>query len=444
MALIEGAFWNDCWHFCSRLTTIVADSISFRTRVGSMPITPADSFSKELADHQLDGETLNNPENVPRLVDLFLSSARNHGTTDIHLIPRAAGLEMNWRINGVLHLIAEFPDALKVNIVSRLKVLAELLTYHTDVPQEGRISGGDQGFEMRVSTFPSVHGEKAVIRLFIGSGEYRTLASLGYPQETLAELTRNLYETSGVIMLTGPSGSGKTTTAYACLRAIVEDSPIRRAISTLEDPIESIIPAASQSQIRPSRGFDYAVALKSLLRQDPEVILVGEIRDQETAQLVFQAALTGHLVITTFHAGSASEAVSRLLDMGIEPYQLTSGLLCALNQQLARKLCSCAKLGDDESEKLGLNVSAFRTPVGCDDCDGTGYAGRFPMIELLTLEAQEIRKAILERMDSGTIDRAAIQSGMISRWEMAGASVESGLTSPAEVRRILGFRQPKK
>ncbi|MBD3672566.1 MAG: type II/IV secretion system protein [Planctomycetaceae bacterium] len=408
-----------------------------------MSLTPADSFAKDLADNQLAGDALNNPENVPRLVDLFLNSARQHGTTDIHLIPRAASLEMNWRINGVLHLIAEFPDALKANIVSRLKVLAELLTYHADVPQEGRISRGEQGFEMRVSTFPSVHGEKAVIRLFIGSGDYRTLSSLGYPDETLEELKRNLYETSGVIMLTGPSGSGKTTTAYACLRAIVEDSPIRRAISTLEDPIESIIPAASQSQIRPSRGFDYAVALKSLLRQDPEVILVGEIRDTETAQLVFQAALTGHLVITTFHAGSASEAVSRLLDMGIEPYQLTSGLLCALNQQLARKLCSCAQAGSDETDKLGLDVEKFQIPTGCDNCDGTGYAGRFPIIELLTLDAREIRQSILNRMDSGTIDRAAIQSGMISRWEMARTCVESGQTSPAEIRRILGFRQPK-
>jgi len=409
-----------------------------------MSLTPANSFANDLADNQLAGEALHNPENVPKLVDLFLGSARTHGATDIHLIPRDSCLEMNWRINGVLHLIAEFPDALKVNIVSRLKVLAELLTYHTDIPQEGRISGGEQGFEMRVSTFPSVHGEKAVIRLFIGSGEYRTLASLGYPEETLEELSRNLYETSGVIMLTGPSGSGKTTTAYACLRGIVEGSPIRRAIATLEDPIESIIPAASQSQIRPSRGFDYAVALKSLLRQDPEVILVGEIRDTETAQLVFQAALTGHLVITTFHAGSASEAVSRLLDMGIEPYQLTSGLLCALNQQLARKLCSCATLGENEEDRLGLEVSHFRVPAGCDACDGTGYAGRFPIIELLTLEAQEIRKVILDHMDSGTIDRAAIQSGMVSRWEMARKCVESGQTSPAEVRRILGFRQPKK
>lgn len=406
-----------------------------------MPATPQISFQQALADRQLAGDASADPERVPELVDQILESAKQHNATDIHLIPRESGLEMNWRINGVLHLVAEFPQALKANIISRLKVLAELLTYHTDVPQEGRIQNREAGSEVRVSTFPSMFGEKAVIRLFVGSGEYRTLSSLDYPAETLEQLQQNLFETSGVIMLTGSSGSGKTTTAYACLRAIAEDSPIRRAISTLEDPIEAVIPAASQSQIRPARGFDYGVAVKSLLRQDPEVILVGEIRDQETAQLVFQAALTGHLVITTFHVGSAAEAVSRLLDMGIEPYQLTSGLLCVLNQQLARKLCECGQPSSDEQDRLGLEVEQVRVAVGCELCDGTGYAGRFPILEMLTLNRTKVRQTILAHRDSNEIEAAALESGMNSRWQMATAAVNAGKTSPAEVRRILGFRE---
>jgi type II secretory ATPase GspE/PulE/Tfp pilus assembly ATPase PilB-like protein len=171
------------------------------------------------------------------------------------------------------------------------------------------------------------------------------------------------------------------------------------------------------------------------------VILVGEIRDQETAQLVFQAALTGHLVITTFHAGSAAEAVSRLLDMGIEPYQLTSGLLCVLNQQLARKLCDCSQTSSEEQERLGLSVEKVRVAVGCESCDGTGYAGRFPILEMLTLNRTKVRQAILEHRDSNEIEAAALESGMNSRWQMATAAVNAGKTSPAEVRRILGFRE---
>jgi len=404
-----------------------------------MPLTPQDSFQQDLAAIQLQGNA--DAERVPELVEQILQSAQQHNATDIHLIPRESSLEMNWRINGVLHFVSHFPQVLKANIVSRLKVLADLLTYHTDVPQEGRIQNREDGFEVRVSTFPSLFGEKAVIRLFVGSGDYRTLSSLDYPGQVLDPLIQNLFETSGVILLTGSSGSGKTTTAYACLRAIAEDSPIRRAISTLEDPIEAVISAASQSQIRPSSGFDYGVALKSLLRQDPEVILVGEIRDQETAQLVFQAALTGHLVVTTFHAGSAAEAVSRLLDMGIEPYQLTSGLLCVLNQQLARKLCQCSQTSSEEQDQLGLDVEQVRVPIGCEECDGTGYAGRFPILEMMSVNRANIRQAILAHRDANEIEAAAIESGMTSRWQMATSAVNSGKTSPAEVRRILGFRE---
>lgn len=399
-----------------------------------MTMTPKDTFQPQLVLPEL-----LKADRVPELIDKLLESARQQGVTDVHLVPREASLEVFWRMNGVLHLIAEYPHELKSNIVSRVKVLAELLSYQSEVPQEGRIRTGDEGFEMRVSTFPTLFGEKAVIRLFVGSGEYRDLDSLGYPAAISDQLKQSLHETSGVMLLTGPSGSGKTTTAYACLREIVAGSPFQRSLSTLEDPIEAVIPSASQSQIRPQRGFDYSIALKSLLRQDPEVIMVGEIRDVETAQLVFQAALTGHLVLTTFHSGSAAEAISRLMDMGIEPYQLRSGLLCVLNQRLVRVLCDCSEESRDPEQKLGLDVEQFRVPRGCDQCDGTGYRGRMPIAELLTLERQTVRQAVLENRDSSSVEASAIAEGMKSRWEAAAERIEAGLTSPAEVRRVLGF-----
>ena len=196
---------------------------------------------------------------------------------------------------------------------------------------------------MRVSTFPTLHGERAVVRLFAAEDRYLYLADLGLPAEIETALHRHVHETSGAILLTGPAGSGKTTTAYACLREIVRSSQGRRSIVTLEDPIEMALPGVSQSQVQPAAGFTLATGLRSLMRQDPEVILVGEIRDAETVQTVFQAALTGHLVISTFHAGSAAGAISRLLDMGIEPYLLTSGLRAVLHQRLVRRLCECAQ-----------------------------------------------------------------------------------------------------
>lgn len=401
-----------------------------------MTTTPRETFQPELVLPEL-----LSAERVPQLVDNLLASARRQRVTDIHLIPRNSSLEVLWRMNGVLHLIAEYPGELKTNIVSRVKVLAELLTYQAEVPQEGRIRSGDEEVEMRVSTFPTLCGEKAVIRLFVGSGEYRKLDSLGYPAEIADQLKRSLYETSGVILLTGPSGSGKTTTAYACLREIAQHATFRRSLSTLEDPIEAVIPSASQSQIRPQRGFDYSIALKSLLRQDPEVILVGEIRDVETARLVFQAGLTGHLVPTTFHAGSAAEAISRLLDMGIEPYQLRSGLLCVLNQRLVRVLCGCSAEESAPERALGLKADRFRVPQGCEQCDGTGYRGRTPIAELLTLERDSVRNAVLENQDSAAIEGAAISEGMKSRWQAAIEQIGAGITSPAEVRRVLGFHR---
>ncbi|MBX6314283.1 MAG: type II/IV secretion system protein, partial [Isosphaeraceae bacterium] len=384
------------------------------------------------------------PEDIVARVEALLAEARRAGASDVHLQPTADGLELRWRIDGVLQPVALWPAAIAAKVVARLKVLAGLLTYRTDVPQEGRLRGAPGEVEMRVSTVPTLHGEKAVIRLFAGAGarSYSRLDDLGLPDEIREALRRLLGETSGAILLTGPAGSGKTTTIYACLHELAEATQGRRSLVSLEDPIEMAVPGVSQSQVNPAAGFDLETGLRSLLRQDPEVIAVGEIRDRPTAEVAFQASLTGHLVLTTFHAGSAAGAVGRLLDMGIEPYVLRSGLLAVVGQRLVRRLCACSRESEDPRLLLGLPVARARLAVGCPACRGTGYQGRLVLAEILWPEPGEVGRAILARTDVGRLEAAAVAAGMVTRWQRALRAVEAGLTTPAEVRRVLGFADP--
>jgi type II secretory ATPase GspE/PulE/Tfp pilus assembly ATPase PilB-like protein len=292
---------------------------------------------------------------------------------------------------------------------------------------------------MRLSTFPTLYGERAAIRIFGGEGQYLHIADLGLPEEIATALTTLLVETSGAIVITGPAGSGKTTTAYACLREIARTTSGRRSLVTLEDPIESALAGVSQSQVQPAAGFTLAAGLRSLMRQDPEVILVGEIRDTETSQTVFQASLTGHLVISTFHAGSAAGALSRLLDMGIEPYLLTSGLRAVLHQRLVRQLCNCSQPIHSHSELLGLNVTTARKAVGCPACRFTGYGGRLALAEMLPPLSGALNAGLLERHSAVELARLAIDAGMTPILHRALAAVANSQTDPAEVRRVFGF-----
>ena len=378
------------------------------------------------------------PNYVTELVDQLLRAATELGASDLHLQPASDGFEVRWRIDGVLHPAAVLPAPVGAKVVARLKVLAELLTYKTEVPQEGRIRVPGE-VEMRVSTLPTLHGEKAVVRLFSAAGRYLKLDDVGFPGELRDALRRLLGATSGAVLFTGPAGSGKTTTIYACLRELVAATGGRRSLATLEDPVEVALAGVAQSQVNPGAGFTMGVGLRALLRQDPEVIVVGEVRDRDTAEVAFQASLTGHLVLSTFHAGSAAEAVGRLGDMGIEPYLLRSGLLAVVGQRLVRALCECSMEGDDLSQRLGLDVQRFRTPVGCPSCEGTGYKGRVVLAEMLSTESDEVGRAILDRADVARVEAAAVSSGMVTRWARAKTAVEAGVTSPAEVRRVLGL-----
>ena len=381
------------------------------------------------------------PKYVTEVVSYLLNAARAAGASDIHFTVGVSEMQVLWRIDGVLQTVAAYPRSLAPNIIARLKVLAELLTYRTDVPQEGRLRESLADVEMRLSTFPTLYGEKGVVRLFATSEQFQWPSDLGLPDDLLPVLLGLLHETGGAIVISGPAGSGKTTSAYACLRELQRDAGVGKSLVTLEDPIESVLPGVSQSPVNRTAGFDYATGLRSLMRQDPDVILVGEIRDRETAETVFQACLTGHLVLSTFHAGSSAEAISRLGDMGIEAYLLRTGLRAILCQRLFRRLCDCAVWSDQEAVKFGFTALRVRIPTGCDQCAGTGYKGRILLAELLRPDVKEVGRAILDRCDAADIQNLARKTGFVSIGERASTAVLEGRISPIEARRVLGFRE---
>lgn len=381
------------------------------------------------------------PQFATLVVDRLLAISRQAQASDLHVQPTADALDVRWRVDGVLQPLASLPAKLAANVVARLKVLANLLTYRTDVPQEGRIRAEADGAEVRVSTFPTLFGEKAVVRMFADRGRYDSLDALGLRPEIVAELGRLLRETSGALLVTGPAGSGKTTTLYACMRQIATQSQGSRSLASLEDPIEVAVPGVAQSQVNAAAGFDLAAGLRFLLRQDPEVIMVGEIRDPATAETVFQASLTGHLVLSTFHATSAAGAISRLSEMDIAPYLLRSGILAIVSQRLVRRLCECSQPAAGADARLGLPVNSVRLPKGCPDCHGSGYRGRIALAEMLSLQHNALAGAILAREDRTRLEQLAIESGMTPLVRRACEAVEAGITSPAEVRRVLGFGQ---
>jgi general secretion pathway protein E len=400
-----------------------------------MPAPPPAEIARQLA--ALDASSY---DYATEFCNRVLAAAREQGASDLHLLPTASGLALSWRLDGVLHPIGEFPRGKSADVIARLKVLAQLLTYKSDVPQEGRIPAASD-CEMRVSTFPTLHGERAAIRLFAAERQFLHLEDLGLPSEIAANLAQLLFETSGAILVTGPAGSGKSTTAYACLRDIARQAAGRRSLVSLEDPIEVAVPGVSQSQVNETAGFDLPTGLRSLMRQDPEVILVGEIRDPATAATVFQASLTGHLVISTLHAGSAARGLARLIDMGIEPYLVRSGLRAMLSQRLVRRLCDCSRPVTGESEQLGLPALAARIAAGCGACRQTGYRGRLVLAEQLPPLVGELGRGVLDRLDAVEIERLALAAGMVPLLARGCAAVDTGQTDPAEIRRVLGFEK---
>lgn len=380
---------------------------------------------------------------VVAIVERLLVEASCRNASDVHFQPERDGMDIRFRLDGVLHRLGKLPAEQTSQAAARLKVLADLLTYKTSVPQEGRVRGGrvcGVTKEMRISTAPTLHGERVVVRFFAEEEQYRYPDDLGFSEDVERDLLRAIGKNGGAILVVGPAGSGKTTTAYALLRQLAERGETLRSIVTLEDPVEHALERIAQIEIPRRESLTLETMIKYMMRQDPEVLFVGEIRDHETAEGALQAALTGHLLLTTFHAGSAVEAVGRLCEMGIEPFVLRSAISLVLCQRLLRRLCSCAETRQEpltlEIDRKTYELRHYKMPVGCPDCGGTGYRGRIVIAESLPLTGEAVMRAVLDRRETPALQKAALENGMVPLAERAVALVDSGTTSPLEIRRV--------
>jgi general secretion pathway protein E len=382
---------------------------------------------------------------VIRLVNQLISHAVETHSSDIHIDPSEDQLRIRYRYDGVLHEMESPPRRLQAAIVSRIKIMAMLDIAERRLPQDGRIKIVVRGHEidLRVSTVPSLHGESVVLRILDRSAVNLDFAQLGMGEDLRQRLCRLLDLPNGIILVTGPTGSGKTTTLYT---ALLHLNSADRNIITVEDPIEYQLPGITQIQVKPQIGLNFASLLRAILRHDPDIIMIGEIRDLETAQIAVQAALTGHLVLSTLHTNSAAATIARLRDMGLEDYLLTATLNGIMAQRLVRRLCTACKRPVPASPELmaRFELDRFRTdgllilyePGGCPACRGTGYTGRLAIAELLAPN-ETTHRLILARAGHTQIHNAACQSGMQTMYESGLRQVIGGTTSLSEILRSI-------
>ncbi|MFC4787558.1 MULTISPECIES: GspE/PulE family protein [Giesbergeria] len=400
-----------------RISSAYAQSESSAATVVSEVESDAD-LSRMMQELPAVEDLLETADDAPiiRMLNALLTQAARDGASDIHIEPYERHSSVRFRVDGTLREVVQPNRALHAALISRLKIMADLDISEKRLPQDGRISLrlGTRAIDVRVSTLPSAHGERAVLRLLDKTSEKISLEAVGMQGEVLARFEQLIAQPHGIILVTGPTGSGKTTTLYAALSRL---DASQSNIMTVEDPIEYELPGIGQTQVNSKIDLTFAKALRAILRQDPDVIMIGEIRDFETAQIAIQASLTGHLVLATLHTNDAASAVTRLTDMGVEPFLLSSSLLGVLAQRLVRKLCTHC------------------TGKGCDACGHTGYQGRTGVFELLTT-TETIRAQIHQRAAEADIRAAAIASGMALMRDDGERLIAAGTTTREEVLRV--------
>ncbi|MGI4878512.1 MAG: GspE/PulE family protein [Janthinobacterium lividum] len=402
---------------------------------------PGDALADEADLERLKDMASDAP--VIRAVNRLIGAAVEARASDIHVEPADDRLVVRLRIDGVLHEQEPLPPAMRLAFVSRVKIMAGLNIAEKRLPQDGRLRLAVRGHEidLRVATAPSIHGESVVMRILDRSSLALDFAALGFDDELAGRFRAVLHRPHGIVLVTGPTGSGKTTTLYA---ALADLNTADRKVLTVEDPIEYRLPGIIQTQVAPAIGLSFAAALRSFLRQDPDVMMVGEIRDIETASVAVQAALTGHTILSTLHTNSAASAVTRLTDMGVEPFLITSTLNAVLAQRLVRRLCpSCrtgytpaavvlAAFGSAAHDHAGR---AFFRATGCTACDGSGFRGRVALTELLVMD-ETIAGLVLARAEAREIDRAAVAASMRTLLADGLLKAAAGLTTLDEVLRV--------
>jgi type IV pilus assembly protein PilB len=375
---------------------------------------------------------------VVKLVNTLLAEAVKIGASDVHIEPYERNMRVRYRVDGILSEVMEPPIKLKNAITSRIKIMAELDIAERRIPQDGRIKLkiGAKKVDLRVSVLPCIFGEKVVMRILDKSNLNLDLADFGMEQKAIDDIYEAIASPFGMVLVTGPTGSGKTTTLYSCLSKLNNNE---RNIMTAEDPVEYNIDGINQVQVRDAVGLTFATALKAFLRQDPNIVMVGEIRDLETGGIATKAALTGHLVLSTLHTNDAPSTINRMIDMGIEPFLVASSTVLIMAQRLVRRTCgNCKeeiKLSDEALKdlKMELGTSVYKGK-GCDQCHGSGYSGRQGLYEVMPI-TPEIRELILDRASTTEIRKLAIKQGMLTLREDGIIKVAKGITTVEEVLR---------
>ena len=384
---------------------------------------------------------------VVKLVNGVLARAADEGASDVHFEPQAKDLMVRFRHDGVLHETMNIPRRLQPGVLSRLKIMADLDIAERRVPQDGRIGlvVGGRPIDMRVASLPTVYGEKIVIRLLDRGNVMLRLEQLGFSDVALARYTKSYTKPYGAILVTGPTGSGKSTTLYGTLNIL--NTPDKNII-TVEDPVEYRLAGINQVQINPKAGLTFASGLRSILRCDPDIIMVGEIRDKETAQIAIESALTGHLVLSTLHTNDAPGALSRLTEMGVEPFLTASAVDCVIAQRLVRKLCEYCRepypTTKEMLERLGFAPEVVQSwkdtqlykSVGCAHCNGTGYKGRLGIYEIMPV-TEAVERLIVERKSADELMRVAVAEGMITLRQDGLERVRQGVTTVEEISRVI-------